>query len=64
MGLPNTSPPNGRVEDLNQEPPDYKSSVLTTSNAAVSFREFLRSWSGRTQATAGGKDLSEDTRSE
>lgn len=30
-GLPNSNPSSGMVEDLNPEPPNYKSSVLTTS---------------------------------
>ena len=30
LGLPKTNPVSGREEDLNQEPPDYKSSALTT----------------------------------
>ena len=29
-GPPNTNPSSGREEDLNPEPPDYKSSALTT----------------------------------
>lgn len=30
LGPPNTNPFSGREEDLNWEPPDYKSSALTT----------------------------------
>ena len=30
-GLPRTNPDSGRVEDLNQEPPDFKSSALNHS---------------------------------
>jgi len=37
-GLPRTNPDSGRVEDLNQGPPDFKSSALNHSATPPSKR--------------------------
>ena len=47
-GLPRTNPDSGRLEDLNQGPPDFKSSTLNHLATVPLFCEFILSkWSFR-----------------